>query len=412
MFQRRPGRHALLFIFLTVLIDVTGLGIIIPVMPELVQELTGRSVAESAVVGGQLILLYALMQFLCAPIVGGLSDHFGRRPLLLFSLGGFALDYFLMGFAPTIGWLFLGRALSGVFGASYTTAGAYIADVSDRDKRAQNFGLLGAAFGLGFIIGPVLGGLLGQLGPRTPFFAAAGLAVINLVYGFIVLPETLKPENRRAFQWRRANPLGGLMQMRLHPAVLGLLLVHFLFQLGHQAYTVIWSYFTIERFNWSDLHVGYSLGAVGVAGALVQGGLTRKVIPKIGEARTLYVGLVLAVVSYIGIGLASQGWMIYAWIPIASLAGLIGPSLQGLMANRVPDDSQGELQGAVASLRSLSAIVAPIILTTIFARASAPDAAVYLPGAPFLVAAALTAAGLVVAARTLSGGARTARGSA
>ena len=401
--NRRPGRHALLFIFLTVLIDVTGLGIIIPVMPDLVQALTGRTVAEAAVIGGRLIFVYALMQFICAPIVGGLSDHFGRRPMLLLSLAGFSIDYFLMGFAPTLGWLFLGRILSGVFGATYTTAGAYIADVSPPEKRAQNFGLIGAAFGLGFIVGPALGGIIGKhLGVHAPFIVAGALALANLVYGFIVLPETLKPENRRAFSLGRANPLGSLAHMRLYPAVLGLLGAFFLFQLGHQAYTAVWSYFTIERFEWDEALVGYSLGAIGIAGALVQGGLTRSIIPRLGEAKTLYLGFALAIVSYFGFGLATQGWMIYAWIPVAGLAGLIGPALQGLMANRVPDDSQGELQGAVASLRSLSSIIGPVVLTSIFARTSAPDAAVYLPGSPFLVGGALTVLALVVAARVLA----------
>jgi DHA1 family tetracycline resistance protein-like MFS transporter len=409
MFKRRPGRHALLFVFLTVLIDVTGLGIIIPVIPGLIEDLTGRSVADAALIGGRLIFIYAFMQFLCAPIIGGLSDRFGRRPLLLISLAGFSLDYALMGFAPAVWWLFLGRALSGVFGATYSTAGAYIADVSPKEKRAQNFGLIGAAFGIGFIVGPVIGGLLGQFGPRAPFFAASALALANLIYGYIVLPETLTLENRRPFDWKRANPLGGLLQMRLYPAVLGLLGAAFLFQLGHQAYPSIWAFYMIERFDWASLQVGVSLGAVGVASAIVQGGLTRVVIPRLGETRTLYFGLLLGVLAYIGFALSSHGWMIYAWIPIAGLAGLSGPALQGLVANRVPDNAQGELQGALSSLTSLSAILAPLLLTAVFARYSGPDATIYLPGAPFLIGAALTAVGLVIAARALTGARKPAR---
>lgn len=402
MFDRRPGRHALLFIFLTVLIDVTGLGIIMPVIPELIQNLTGRTIDDAAIIGGRLVFVYALMQFVAAPVVGGLSDRFGRRPLLLLSLLGFSVDYLIMGVAPVVGLLFVGRALAGVFGATYSTAGAYIADVSSKEKRAQNFGLIGAAFGIGFIVGPVIGGVLGQLGPRAPFFAASALAFANLVYGFIVLPETLKPENRRAFDWKRANPLGNLYHMRLHPAVLGMLLAIFLFQLGHQVYPNVWSYYSIERFGWEDIHVGLSLGAVGVASAIVQGGLTRVVMPRFGETRVLYFGLTLAILSYLGFGLATRGWMVFAWIPIAGLAGLAGPAMQGLTANRVPDNAQGELQGAIASLTSLSAIIAPMLLTSIFARYSGPDATVYLPGAPFLIAAFLTVLGLGAAVRALS----------
>jgi DHA1 family tetracycline resistance protein-like MFS transporter len=410
MFKREPGRHALLFIFLTVLIDVTGLGIIIPVIPSLIEELTGLSVAESAVIGGRLIFIYALMQFICSPIIGGLSDRYGRRPLLLISLAGFSIDYFLMGFAPAVSWLFVGRALSGIFGATYSTAGAFIADVSPKEKRAANFGLIGAAFGVGFIIGPMIGGFLGAyLGPRAPFYAASALAFINLIYGYIVLPESLSLENRRPFDWKRANPLGSLFQMRLHTAVLGLLFAAFLFQVGHQSYPSVWSFYMIERFDWTNLEVGFSLGAVGVASAIVQGGLTRMIIPKLGEVRTLFVGLTLGVLAYLGFALSSHGWMIYAWIPIAGLAGLSGPALQGIMANRVPDNAQGELQGALSSLTSLSAILAPLLLTSIFARYSAPDAEPYLPGAAFLIGALVTAIGLLTAAWALMRPAQPAR---
>ncbi len=402
MFKRRPGRHALLFIFLTVLIDVTGLGIIIPVIPQLIGELTGQSVSEAAVIGGRLIFIYALMQFVFSPIIGGLSDRYGRRPILLMSLAGFSIDYLVMGFAPSVAWLFVGRALSGVFGATYSTAGAYIADASSKESRSQNFGLIGAAFGIGFIVGPLIGGLLGELGPRAPFFAAAGLAAANLIYGYIVLPETLTLENRRPFDWRRANPLGALFQMRLFPAVLGLLAAAFLFQVGHQAYPSIWSFYMIERFSWSSQQVGFSLAAVGVASALVQGGLTRVVIPKLGDVRTLYVGLFLGVIAYLGFALSSHGWMIYAIIPLAGLAGLSGPALQGLMSNRIPDNAQGELQGALSSLTSLSAILAPLALTSVFSRYSSPDASIYLPGAPFLIGAMITTLGLIIAALSLT----------
>jgi len=394
---RKPGPRALLFVFLTVLIDVTGLGIIIPVLPELIQELTGRTIDDAALIGGRIIMTYALMQFIAAPIIGALSDRFGRRPVLLLSLLGFSIDYMIMGFANTIMWLFLGRALSGIFGATYSTAGAYIADVSPPEKRAQNFGLIGAAFGIGFIVGPVIGGFVGEIDVRAPFFTASALAFANLIYGYIVLPETLKPENRRAFDPRRANPFGALMQMRLYPAVLGLLAAAFLFQLAHQAYPSVWAYYSTERYGWGGREIGFSLGAVGIMGALVQGGLTRVIIPKLGEARTLYIGLALAMISFAGFAFASKGWMLYAWIPISGLAGMAGPAMQGLMANRVPDNTQGELQGASTSLVSLTTIISPPIMTSLFAHFSGADAPVYLPGAPFLAAATVTGLGLLVA---------------
>lgn len=410
--SRTPGKHALLFIFLTLLIDVTGLGIIIPVLPRLIQELTGRTVDDAAVIGGLIIMTYALMQFVAAPVVGAASDRFGRRPVLLLSLLGFSIDYMIMGLATSIVWLFIGRALSGVFGATYTTAGAYIADVSPPEKRAQNFGLIGAAFGIGFIVGPAIGGALGHFDPRLPFFTASALAMGNLVYGWIVLPETLKPENRRPFDPRRANPFGALMQIRLYPAVLGLLGAAFLFQLAHQAYPSIWAYYGQERYGWTALEVGLSLGAVGVMAALVQGGLTRVVMPKIGAERALYIGLALVIVSFVGFAFATRSWMVYAWIPISGLGGLAGPAMQGLMSNRVPDNAQGELQGASASLVSLTTIISPPLLTRLFAHFSGDDAPLYLPGAPYLAGAALTALGLMVAVWALHGGGFAARSAA
>ncbi len=400
--QRPPGRHALLFIFVTVLIEMAGFGLIMPVMPKLIMELTGEGVGRAAVYGGAMLFLYAGLQFVLAPVVGGLSDRFGRRPVLLLALGGYAVDYMLMGFAPALWWLFLGRAIAGIFGASYSAAGAYIADISPPEKRAANFGLLGAAFGLGFIIGPVIGGYVGHwFGPRAPFFAAAALAGANLVYGFFVLPETLSEGRRRAFDWRRANPVGSLVQMRLHPAVLGLLAAMMLYQISHRVYPAIWSYFAIERFAWTEADIGLSLGAVGVAAALVQGGLTRAVIPRIGEARATTIGLLVGAFVAVGFAIAPNGWVVYALIPISGLAGLAGPAMQGLMSNRVPNDAQGELAGAVASLSSLSAIVGPPALTLVFGAFTGEDAPIYFPGAPFVVAGALSLLAIAVAARAL-----------
>ena len=406
------GRHALTFIFITVLIDMTGLGIIAPVMPQLIEDLTGRGASDAAVVGGLLYSVYALMQFVAAPVVGGLSDRFGRRPVLLFSLAGFSIDYLIMGLAPVLWLLFIGRAASGVFGATITTAGAYIADVSPPEKRAQNFGLLYAGFGVGFIIGPMIGGFLGEIDPRAPFYAASALALSNLIYGFFVLPETLKRENRRAFSWARANPLGSLLSIRRYPAVLGLLAAVFLFQLAHQVYPSVWSYYTIERYGWSERHIGFSLGVVGIVTVIAQGGLTRVIIPRLGDARTVVMGLSLTALIYAGYGLSSAGWMLYIFIVIGGLAGLASPAMQSIMTSRIPPDGQGELQGAVASLTSLASLLAPIPLTSLFGHFSGADAKVYLPGIPFFAAAGLALTGFALAARALAAGGAAARESA
>jgi DHA1 family tetracycline resistance protein-like MFS transporter len=402
MTERPAGRHALLFIFITVLIEMAGFGLIMPVMPDLIMDLTGEGVGRAAIYGGAMLFLYAGLQFFLAPVVGGLSDRFGRRPVLLLALGGYAIDYFLMGFAPVLAWLFVGRAIAGIFGASYSAAGAYIADISPPEKRAANFGLLGAAFGLGFIVGPVVGGYLGDwFGPRAPFFGAGILAGVNLIYGYFVLPETLPPSKRRAFDWRRANPVGSLAQMRLYPAVVGLLAATMLYQIAHRVYPAIWSYFAIERFEWTKSDIGLSLGAVGIASVIVQGGLTRIIIPRIGEARATYAGLLIAAIAGVGFAVAPNGWAVYALIPVSGLAGLAGPAMQGLMSNRVPNDGQGELAGAVASLNSLSAVVGPPALTWLFGAFTSEGAPFYFPGAPFVAAGALALAAVAVAAWAL-----------
>lgn len=340
------------------------------------------------------MVVYAAMQFFFAPIIGNLSDRFGRRPVLLASLGAFGIDYLLMGFAPDLTFLFIGRMIAGIAGASHTTANAYIADVSLPEDRAKNFGLIGAAFGLGFILGPVLGGFLGEIGPRVPFWAAGGLAFANMIYGFFVLPETLPPEKRRAFTFVRANPVGAMKQMKNYPIVIGLFVVLFFYQIAHDANPSVWSYYTMLKFDWSPREIGYSLGFVGVLFALVQGLMIRAVIPRVGEARAVMIGFFAMGFGFAGFAFASSGWVLYAFLVPFSLAGLANPALRGIMANHVPDDQQGELQGAIASLVSVTAMIAPWTMTEIFGYFTSGEAPVYFPGIPFLLAAVMISVSL------------------
>ncbi len=387
--HRKPGKKALLFILITVLIDTMGMGVIIPVIPELIMELTGEGLSRAAVYGGWLGFVYAGLQFVFAPILGNLSDRFGRRPVLLYAVGSLGIDYILMGLAPTIRWLFVGRAIAGIAGASFTPAHAYIADVTPPEKRAQSFGLMGAAFGAGFILGPALGGLLGELGPRAPFFAAAALSLLNVTYGFFVLPETLDPAQRRKFDWRRANPVGALMQIRRHPMVLGLLAALFLWQVAHQAMPSTWSFYTMYKFGWSEAMVGASLAFVGAIMVMGQSTLPRIVIPRLGERRTALIGFVAGGTGYLGYAFATQSWMMFAWLLTWLLGALVMPSIQSLMTHRVPADAQGELQGAVGSLYGLSSFIAPPVMTQLFRHFTADDAPVQFPGAAFVLAAVL-----------------------
>ena len=379
------------FIFITLLLDVIGLGIIIPVIPALIQELTGGSISEASRYVGWLIASYALVQFLCAPIVGALSDKYGRRPILLLSLLGFGLDYLVLAVAPTIGWLFLARIIAGVFGASFTTGAAYIADVSSAEKRAQNFGLLGAAFGLGFIIGPVTGGLLGEIGPRVPFYAAALVTFLNLIYGYFILPESLLKENRREFEWSRANPLGALFALKRYPSVAGLIGALTFIYLASHAIQGTWTYFSMEKFNWSESMVGYSLGLVGIMSALVQGLLIRIIIPKIGEYNTMITGIIFNICGCLLFSMASEGWMLLCFIIPYSLGGIAGPAIQGILSNQIPDNEQGQLQGALTSMMAATGIIGPLMMTSIFAYFTAENAPIYFPGAPFVTGAVLVA---------------------
>ena len=393
---------ALSFIFITLLIDVIGLGIIIPVLPALIEQITGGDISEASRTGGWLTFAYAAMQFHFSPVIGGLSDRYGRRPVLLASLLGFGLDYILMGFAPTIGWLFLGRLIAGITGASYTTAGAYIADVSTPEKRAQNFGLIGVAFGVGFIIGPVLGGLLGHYSPRLPFFVAAGLALLNALYGYFVLPESLTPEHRRPFDWKRANPIGSLRHLGRYPVVLSLVISFVLLYLSGHATQSTWTFYTIEKFGWNEQWVGYSLGFVGLMVAIVQGGLIRIVIPKLGQKRSVFVGLTFYTIGFFLFAIATKGWMMFLFVVPFAMGGFAGPALQSIITSAVPANEQGELQGALTSLISLTSIFGPLMMTNLFSVFSAPNAPVYFPGAPFMMGALLSLLSIYFSMRTLT----------
>ncbi|GAB3747883.1 TCR/Tet family MFS transporter [Spirosoma pomorum] len=399
---KRTTAPALVFIFITLLIDVTGLGIIIPVFPKLIEQLIHGNISQAASWGGWLSFSYAAMQFLFSPILGGLSDRFGRRPVLLFSLFGFGLDYILQGFAPTIEWLFVGRLLAGVTGASFTTATAYIADISTPEKRAQNFGLIGAAFGVGFILGPAAGGFLGQYGPRVPFFVAAGLTMVNFLYGFFILPESLAPENRRPFNWRRANPIGSLMRLGKYPVILGMVASLVLVYIAGFAVQGTWTFYSMEKFKWDEKTVGLSLAAIGLSFAIVQGGLSRIIIPKLGQQRSVYVGLLFSAVGFLLFAIATKSWMMFAFMMVYAMGGIAGPSIQGIISNQVPANEQGELQGALTSLTSTTSIFGPLIMTNLFAYFTSPAAPVYLPGAPFYLASVLVVISAFLSRRGLN----------
>ena len=395
-------KAALGFIFLTLLIDVTGLGIIIPVLPKLIEELIHGNISVASRYGGWLTFSYAIMQFLFSPFLGNLSDKFGRRPVLLFSLFGFGVDYVFLSFAPTIGWLFVGRIIAGITGASFTTATAYIADISAPEDRAKNFGLIGAAFGLGFIIGPVVGGLLGQYGSRVPFLAAAALAFMNFLYGYFVLPESLPSENRRNFQWKRANPFGAFKHLNRYPAVAALSVSFLLIYMAGQSVQSIWSFFGIERFKWSPKIIGISLGMVGLLVSLVQGVLIRYINPKLGNTKSIYIGFGLYALGLVLFACATQGWMMFVFLIPYCLGGISGPALQSIITGHVPANEQGELQGALTSLISVTSIVSPVIMTGLFAHFTSKQTSLYFPGAPFVLGALLMVAAGIVAFNVLS----------
>lgn len=392
-------RRALTFIFITILVDVIGMGIIIPVVPTLITELTHEGLSKASEYGGWLMFAYAVMQFLFAPVLGNLSDRFGRRPVLLFSLLGFGLDYLFLAFAPTLTWLFIGRIIAGITGASFTAASAYIADVSTPEKRAQNFGLLGAAFGLGFIIGPVLGGVLGQYGSRIPFIAAAVLSLLNFLYGVFILPESLDKASRRAFDIKRANPLGALKALRRFPTISNLLFSLIFCYIGMHAVQSSWSYFVMEKFHWSEAWVGYSLGVFGLGTIFVQGLLIRWIIPRIGQQKGVLIGFSLWSLGLLLFAFAIQEWMLLVFIIPYCMGGIAGPSLQGIISGQVNSNEQGELQGGLTSLISATSIVGPPLMTGVFAYFTAKSAPVFFPGAPFLLGSLLMLCSALLALR-------------
>lgn len=378
-------KAAISFIFITLLIDVTGLGIIIPVLPKLIEELTGGSISNASAIGGWLTATYAALQFLFSPILGGLSDRYGRRPVLLISLFGFALDYLFLSYAPTISWLFVGRAIAGISGASFTTASAYIADISNDKNRAQNFGMIGAAFGLGFIIGPVIGGLLGSMGSRVPFMFAAGLSFLNWMYGYFVLPESLPADQRRKFDWKTTIPGRSLLKIRNYPAIGGLAISFFLISLASHAVQTNWSFFTIEKFGWSEKMIGISLGVVGLLVALVQGLLIRYTSPLLGNKKSIFFGLLFYSLGLFLFAFANQGWMMFVFLIPYCLGGIAGPALQSIISSSVHNNEQGELQGSLTSLISLTSILGPPLMTGLFAYFTRPSAPVHFSGVSFLL---------------------------
>ena len=385
------------FIFVTILLDVIGFGIIIPVMPDLIAQLKNVPTNNAATYGSWLMSAYALTQFVFAPIIGGLSDQYGRRKILLISLFGFAIDYIFLALAPTYEWLFVGRIIAGITGASITTASAYISDVSTNETRAKNFGMLGAAFGLGFIIGPVIGGVLGKFGLRVPFYGAAILCALNWLYGYFVLPESLPQENRRPFDIKRSNPLGSFKQMKKYPAIGGLLVAVFLLYMASHAVQSHWSYFGKYRFNWDEPTIGLSLGAVGLLVVVVQGGLIRFINPRLGNEKSVYIGMLLYTIGLVLFAFANQSWMMFVFLIPYCLGGIAGPALQALMAGKVPPNAQGELQGIITSIMSLTAIFGPPIMNNLFFFFTSNKAPVHFPGAAFLLGSVFMLASAFVA---------------
>jgi len=392
-----PRRAALIFVFVTVVLDMLAFGMIVPVLPQLVVQFLGGDTARGAEVYGLFGTVWALMQFLFSPLLGALSDRYGRRPVILLSNFGLGLDYLLMALAPTISWLFVGRVISGITSASFSTAGAYIADVTPPEKRAASFGILSAAFGLGFVLGPALGGLLGGINPRLPFWVAGGLSLINAMYGLFVLPESLPRERRASFSWQRANALGSLKLLRSHPELLGLSMVNFLRNVAHSVMPSTFVLYAGYRYGWDARTVGIFLAGVGVSSMIVGMGLVGPIVARFGERRALVAGFVFGSFGYAIVGLAPNGVALVMALPLQALWGLAGPAAQGLMTRRVHPSEQGQLQGAQSSIMGIAGLIGPGLFTLTFAAFISTSNSVHFPGAPFLLAASL-----LVAATALS----------
>jgi DHA1 family tetracycline resistance protein-like MFS transporter len=394
---------ALAFVLITIFVDSVGIGIIIPVIPTLLLDLVGGSLSSVALYGGWLMFLFAALQFLTAPVLGNLSDCFGRRPVLLASLAAYGIDLVIMGLAPTIGWLFFGRALSGVFGATYVVASAYIADVTSMENRARGFGWMGAAFGVGFVIGPAIGGLLGDANPRLPFFVAAGIAWANVMYGYFVLPESLDPANRREFSLHRAHAVRAFRRLTHYPGLGGLLLALLFYTVAFDANPATWTFVTMEKFGWTAFDVGLSMTFIGICVALSQGFAVGPVVKQLGERRTVIAGFMLFAVTCLGLAYAAAGWMMYAWMVPHAIGSIAGPATTAIISKRIPANEQGQLQGAISAMRSITSSIAPLLMTGLFSYFTSPAAPVHFPGASFFAAAVFTFFGLVVVLLTLRG---------
>lgn len=382
---RKLGKNAVYFVLVTVLIDMIGFGMIIPVIPFLLSDIMQLPVEEVTPYGGLLTAIYGVMNFLAGPTLGSFSDRYGRRPVLLISLATLAVDFVIMGLAHSLWLLVLGRILSGVSAATFSTANAYIADVTEPAERGKAFGMVGAAFGVGFIIGPILGGLLGQIGPRAPFFAAAGLAAINVLYGVFVLPESLAREDRRPFDWKRANPLGAAKHFSKLPRIVWILIAFGMLIFAQWVYPSTWSYHGEVRYGWDSFEIGFSLGLVGLGAAIVQGGLIGPVSKRFGDTNAVYIGIGFSMLGYLAYSAAVFPWMVYCIIPISALGGFVNPGLQSIMSREVPKNAQGELQGATSSLQSLTQILSVLVMTQVFYAFTGEHALADLPGAAFLL---------------------------
>ncbi|NQY59769.1 TCR/Tet family MFS transporter [Cognatishimia sp.] len=390
------SRLPIIFIVMTVVIDAMGIGLIMPVMPDLIQEVQGVGISDAAIWGGILAASFAAMQFLFGPFLGNLSDRYGRRPVLLISLTVMALDYIVMALAGSIWLLLAGRIVGGITAATHSTASAYMADISTPDQKAKNFGLIGAGFGIGFVLGPALGGMLAEFGTRAPFFAAAALAGANVILGYFVLKETVTDEIRRPFRWKRANPLGAFAAVSKLPNLGALLLVFFFYQVSAYVYPAIWSYFTAEAFGWSVSMIGISLAVFGIFYAASQALLVQPLINRFGYRGTVIFGLGLEIFAMLFIGLVPSGMLILAFTPIAALASIGLPALQGIMSRVVPDDAQGELQGVLTSVAAIGMVISPLVMNQTFAFFTRDSAPIYLPGASFLLAAVLMGIAIVI----------------
>lgn len=393
------SRKHLYFILFVVLLEIMSIGIIIPIYPKLLILLGGYSLSEAAIIGGYLVFIYAFMQFMFAPVLGNLSDQYGRKPIILIALFVFMLDYILLANAPSVLWLAVGRVIGGVAGSSITPAHAFLTDISTKENRAKYFGMLGAAIGVGFILGPALGGILGEIDVRLPFWVAAGVMGVTSIIGYFILPESLAKDKRRKFEWKRANPIGALAQMGKYKWVLSLFAVFICMEMAGQAYPSVWTFFTIERFDWSIREVGYSLGIFGLFMAIVQGGLVGPAIARLGNLKTIYIGFAATIITFVFVSLVTNGWLLYAFMPIMALGGFAGVVLRTVMSYQVPEDSQGELQGALASISSIVAFTSPLMMTQIFGYFTSPDAYIYMPGAPYLAAAILAFLGFLLFVR-------------